>query len=357
MKKIILAIALLCSTSYGVEREGGGGNTINGRPIEAYIGDITKYASYKKTIVPILKKIDSQIPGFADDLKRALKKTWYFVPVKLNTLPASVTGLQFASDQTVIQLNRSVWVSRFEFDAFTPADQALLVLHELVMGVFMSRTSAALTFEQHDYVRAITAFIMKNQNVSISELQEVLVDNGYLNYPARLDIYGAGKDPLKEFFNIIKKAELNKTFPTVHSYSTNGDRVTCINDFSVDESTGQMSVSTHYRTKTSGVETDDEPTKLIIDQNPEFGWAASGLYNSEQITYQAIEGKSAGTLGELRKAIYATFTGSEHSFSQYGIWWARCKSVSSTGECKWETLSEVEVTQQNLVVRGCAFNL
>ena len=73
---------------------GGGGHTINGKPMEWYINrdgentnaDITTYSSYKKIVSPLLAKLDVILPSFARDLKKTITdKTWYFVPVKLNS--------------------------------------------------------------------------------------------------------------------------------------------------------------------------------------------------------------------------------------------------------------------------------
>lgn len=115
---------------------GGGGNGVNGKPLESYRVEITQLPAYQRLHEKILSKIVDRFPKLAADfLHITLERSWYFVPVPLRKLPAYKIGVSFKTDQFALQKLKEIWFDKLAFDKMSEDDQETLLLHELVMGV------------------------------------------------------------------------------------------------------------------------------------------------------------------------------------------------------------------------------
>ena len=183
----------------------GGGNGLNGKPLEHYIRDITTLPEYKQHIAPIIRKMSSTNPdGFAAYLDWAARhKAWYFLPVQLPALEKAQIDTFFKSDQLALHSEQRIYIEAPTYVKMQPRDRALLLMHEMVMGarVLMKKKAleqcqtlskhsellnckdqemermarqpkdeaheGILDADDHQRVRAMTAFLMKaNQDLS-----------------------------------------------------------------------------------------------------------------------------------------------------------------------------------------------
>lgn len=116
--------------------EGGGGNSYNGRPLESYIGDITKTTAYTKKIAPLFtsfKQNDNR--SMFNVLTSGLRKSWFFIPGKLDTLPQERIGSAVPTEQIALQNFKEVWLDTSLFNSMSVDDQGRLILHEMLMGL------------------------------------------------------------------------------------------------------------------------------------------------------------------------------------------------------------------------------
>ncbi len=148
-----LHFALACSqnssrnsgdtTQEGTSDRGGGGNLIDGKPIDFYAKDITLLPEYRKFIEPIDSKLSGLTPAMPRRLLRAaaLAKTWYLVPVPLKDLPAERIGAKFKTTQGAIQTDKEVFITTLEWEKNSEQDRAMLLMHEIVMAYFRFKFS------------------------------------------------------------------------------------------------------------------------------------------------------------------------------------------------------------------------
>ncbi len=119
--------------------DGGGGNGINGKPIESYRVNIRDLPEYKKFVEPFLKAY-KQSMAFQMPLmiEAVLNKNWYFVPVSLDKVPQKILGAPFHTDQIAVQNLSEVYVdtSNYRGDEISKAD---LIFHEIAMGLRLLR--------------------------------------------------------------------------------------------------------------------------------------------------------------------------------------------------------------------------
>lgn len=154
----------------GTSSIGGGGNTINGKPVEAYAKSIDKLPEFKEYIFPILSKLSGQQ---ADVLILYLRwavygKPWYFVPVKLDSLSQEQIGLPF-DGQSVGQVARntksSVYIDENEYQKLSRKDRARLLLHEMVM-------SARFLMKQKPQVQCQA--LVQNRDLAVCKDEEAM---------------------------------------------------------------------------------------------------------------------------------------------------------------------------------------
>lgn len=128
---------------------GGGGNGVNGRPLESYAVRILDITEFNTVVMPIIQKMHEIHPRFASDMAHiALNRTWYLIPVELNKLPAQVIGVSFGDkqlQQLALQNLNAVWINSDLFQKYpTDQDRGTLLLHEIIMGVRLMKYKSNL---------------------------------------------------------------------------------------------------------------------------------------------------------------------------------------------------------------------
>ncbi len=203
--------------------DAGGGNTINGSPIEDCRYEVETDPAFEKYLQPLLEHLDREAPIVGRVIRSGYKnKNWYVVPTALPQIERARVGLVFNSEQTALTNFREVFLSqkifshpfsvglvaetascltlkqalqkKFSVNKFTRASESLLraravlIFHELLMSfrllkfdsVFRDCLAQAnnpahcvgastatrgrpadLTFEDHQQVRSLTALWLR----------------------------------------------------------------------------------------------------------------------------------------------------------------------------------------------------
>lgn len=116
--------------------DSGGGNTFLGKPLESYKVKIQDLEAYKKILAPIIEseKIKGRTTG--QGISYVLnKKTWYMIPSELAKLSAEQIGAAVGGEQAALQDFKQVWINSLIFDKMNVKDQAILIVHEIMMGL------------------------------------------------------------------------------------------------------------------------------------------------------------------------------------------------------------------------------
>ncbi len=114
----------------------GGGNGVEGTTLEDFRQNISETVEYKNQILPLIQKLSKSVPNLAADLIHiAAERKWYFVPIELNSLPASQIGVRFTTDQLAIHKRKEIWISTIHYNKMNELKKATLLIHELIMGV------------------------------------------------------------------------------------------------------------------------------------------------------------------------------------------------------------------------------
>lgn len=114
----------------------GGGNGILGKPLETYRIRIDHTEEFRDFLQPVLMRVEKKLPLLALEMWHVIqRRAWYFVPVKLQTLPADLIAVGFATEQLALQTHQSVWFDMDEFRKMDRRARAQLLLHEVVMGL------------------------------------------------------------------------------------------------------------------------------------------------------------------------------------------------------------------------------
>ncbi len=144
-------------TTYQGPTDSGGGNGINGRPIESYNVTIWKEKLFQDFIMPIIQKITPLHKELAGDMYHvALDRKWYFIPVELDKIPSPLISAHSETDQLALQSYKELWLDDIKFKAMDEDSKVSLVVHELVMGVrllqFQSRLEICLAVAARELV-------------------------------------------------------------------------------------------------------------------------------------------------------------------------------------------------------------
>lgn len=115
---------------------GGGGNGLDGKPLESFRVDLSQQSSFQLVQKEVINKLIVRFPKLAADLMHiSEERAWYLIPTELRNLPAARIGVSFKTDQIALQKLKEVWVNDLLFSKMAPREQETLVLHELIMGV------------------------------------------------------------------------------------------------------------------------------------------------------------------------------------------------------------------------------
>ena len=115
---------------------GGGGNGFGGESLEHWRVDLNTLPSYKLLREKIIDRLAQRFPKLAGDILHLTeRRRWYLIPTELRNLPASKIGVFFDTEQIALQGLEEIWINALLFSKMPTDSQALLIMHELIMGV------------------------------------------------------------------------------------------------------------------------------------------------------------------------------------------------------------------------------
>lgn len=117
--------------------DGGGGTGFNSKMYEQYITKLETLGIWKTEISKVLERTSSFNPALLNVLQ---KKTWIFVPQKLNRIDAEKMGMEFRTkdyEQYAFQTEGEVWIDSTAFNSLSAETQAYLIFHETVMDLYV----------------------------------------------------------------------------------------------------------------------------------------------------------------------------------------------------------------------------
>lgn len=121
--------------------DSGGGNGLRGRPLESYNVDMRARPEYQAKVLPILRELAKNHARLASDLLHiARERRWYLIPGDLRLIPSERIGVHFGTEQLALQNLGEIWMNEKAYQAMPgDDDRAILLLHELLMGVLLMR--------------------------------------------------------------------------------------------------------------------------------------------------------------------------------------------------------------------------
>ncbi len=318
----------------------------------------------QKIISPILDSLDRKLPNFSDEMRKTVtNKTWYFVPVRLNKLPVKITGIQFDSDQTIIQLEKSVWVDKIKFAALKENEQGTLILHELVMGAVMKHRNNQITENDSDLVRTTTIYLQSHQNDSAEVLRAKLGEIEYF-YPTAYDWLVHGNDPMGQLYKLMQGLKSDHELPNEHEcYGGMSEALEtiCVSQVKNDSVKGTLTVSSFYRVLGQDARTISEgtPVEVTVSGRPRVSLFNSsfGVGSMPNISYTYVEGEDSAHDGEIRRALSVVKNGVGNDVDGLHITYQICHDSSNSGKCIWVAPTVKELKAQSLSLedqRTCA---
>ncbi|RYZ92365.1 MAG: hypothetical protein EOP06_04445 [Proteobacteria bacterium] len=172
----------------------GGGNTLGGVVIENYQQDTSElevWPSVKKK----LNLLRADIPGFGRQLQDRAKETkWYIVPVRIEQLPESITGIAIATEQTAVQVPKEVYIDQTKWRAMTASAKVGLVLHELVLAEYLwKKANPDRSFPAIEQalsmadMRRVSKLVQNYQSTSIEQTANEIDERNFGYYINRVD--------------------------------------------------------------------------------------------------------------------------------------------------------------------------
>jgi hypothetical protein len=135
-KEIIRETVVVSDRSKGGTDQVGGGVAIDGAVLESWIRNIAKETSYTKKIEPLIQKLSLTYPELAADLYHiSHQRDWYLVPGKLEAISQKILNTYARTDQIALQDVNKIWIDNKLFEVMNEDNQAILILHELIIGV------------------------------------------------------------------------------------------------------------------------------------------------------------------------------------------------------------------------------
>jgi hypothetical protein len=117
--------------------DSGGGNGFKGKPLESYKISLSDLPGYNQVIERI-RKLEPAFPMLAGELYHIAKeRSWYVIPGSLDVLPSERIGIAFQSEQMALQNLNEIWMDGLLLQKMEVKDEAGLILHEMVMGLFI----------------------------------------------------------------------------------------------------------------------------------------------------------------------------------------------------------------------------
>jgi hypothetical protein len=171
-------------TTYNGPSDTGGGNGINGRPIESYAIALWREKLFQDLIMPMIRKITPLHKELAGDMYHvALDRKWYFVPVELAKIPSQLIGAHSETEQLALQSYKELWLDDIKFKEMDEDSKVSLIVHELVMGVrllqYQSRLEICLAVAARELVEPDQT---EDQRAASERNYSNLRGNCYSNY-------------------------------------------------------------------------------------------------------------------------------------------------------------------------------
>lgn len=114
----------------------GGGNGIQGKPLDDYILNIRELPAFTNHIKPLIQDLSQNYPELAADFYHlSIERDWYFVPTDLDQIAKNILGVYARTDQIALQDLNKIMVDSQLFAQMQEHDQAVLIAHEIVMGI------------------------------------------------------------------------------------------------------------------------------------------------------------------------------------------------------------------------------
>lgn len=311
--------------------DSGGGTGIDGKVFESYIVDPTQLPAYKQHLEPLLKNIKSKKQDGARYDQVLKMKTWYIAPVDLSKVSKDVLGVSFmksATQQIARQTQKEVWIDQRIYDQMNGNDQADLILHELVMTMYffkfmtmseMCKLAALdsaekenegcvkdreffdktmppakahpLTDQDNENIRFVTGWLKQNAQKTIAEKDfiRILFYKGFdkrlfrpENYGEKPPSLGELKISKKEFYQVIRGAELSGHMPEVCFAATNGASKRCKIKFEETSIPVQNFQIPGFN------------IRLSIENEPPVNMAV--IFGGDEVTLSAIQDHEGGVL-------------------------------------------------------------
>ncbi len=209
--------------------DAGGGNLLDGRPIENFAVDI----SQTPEMILAMKIADLIGDVEFESLNKITKsivdkKTWYLVPIHLPDLSEGQIGTPFASTQGALQDFEEIWIDQSRYDKMNFKEKVTLLVHEIYMGIkifksesfkkqcawaepfntdclhyesYTSRRSLLVTPSDYQDIRKLVAQVSKNyeklvastyRDELVRKISTLVFENGgfdsYFVFPSRSPI-------------------------------------------------------------------------------------------------------------------------------------------------------------------------
>lgn len=236
--------------------DGGGGDICNGRLVESYRIKISEMGAFRKMVLPIFEKISSQADDKGNNSLKQVDnfKNWYLIDCALSQIPQERKGLYLESFQAAVQTNKEIFIDSKAFKAMTEEEQAKLILHEIVMGLYLIKYSTLADYLSmvsgdvkqkemiskisqwkkfrplpyrpldsidHQKIRTVTAWIWENRNDlenKLLELKNLFQNNDFdkrIQFVTLKNDYQSKiiKLKIEKIIKIFKKHQWSKLFP------------------------------------------------------------------------------------------------------------------------------------------------
>lgn len=119
----------------------GGGQSVRGKTLESYNFKVRSSNEYKTIVLPLIQELAKHQPKLASALVHiARERVWYRVPVDLDAIDQRRLGVSFQTSQIARQNLGEIWIDDNKYKALeSDEERAMLVFHEMVMGVFFMK--------------------------------------------------------------------------------------------------------------------------------------------------------------------------------------------------------------------------
>lgn len=114
----------------------GGGSVIQGKAVDDYIYDIRELPAFNNYLVPLIEDLKVNYPELAGDFYHIInERDWYFLPTTLDQIAKNILGIYARTDQVALQDVNKILFDSKKFDEMSDLDQAILIVHEILMGI------------------------------------------------------------------------------------------------------------------------------------------------------------------------------------------------------------------------------